>query len=119
MNALEELKNCPDIGTLKAALQKLCKKFGRIANLDVLTTMQEGSRRAICFLRMDSPENEQVLMKALGVGRFGKEIVFVVDLAAPLISENEGPSSEWADIEGPSSDRADIEGPSSDRADLL
>lgn len=97
MNALEELRHCPDVATLKPALQKLCEKFGRIANLDVLTAMHEGTKQAICFLRLDSPEKEQVLMKTLGVGRFGGEIVFVVDLAIPLTSEDEGQSSQWAE----------------------
>jgi hypothetical protein len=78
-------------------LQRLCGKFGRIARLDVLTAMHEGTKQAICFLRLDSTEKEQVLMKALGVGRFGGEIVFVVDLHAPVASEDEGPSSEWAE----------------------
>jgi hypothetical protein len=97
MNGLEELRHCPDVPTLKPALRRLCEKFGRIANLDVLTAMHEDTKQAICFLRLDSPEKEQVLMKTLGVGRFGGEIVFVVDLAVPLTSEDEGPSSQWAE----------------------
>jgi hypothetical protein len=99
MNALEKLGHCPDVATLKPALQRLCGKFGRIARLDVLTAMHEGTRQAICFLRLDSPEKEQVLMKALGVGRFGGEIVFVVDLHAPAASQDAGPSSQWAEFE--------------------
>lgn len=78
-------------------MHRLCEKFGRIANLDILTAMHEGTMQAICFLRLDPPEKEEVLMKTLGVGRFGGEIVFVVDLATPLASEDEGPSSEWAE----------------------
>lgn len=80
-------------------MQRLCGKFGRIARLDVLTAMHEGTKQAICFLRLDSTEEEQVLMKALGVGRFGGEIVFVVDLHAPVASEDEGPSSQWAEFD--------------------
>ncbi|SFC24132.1 hypothetical protein SAMN05216344_11221 [Polaromonas sp. OV174] len=96
MNALEELSQCPNIATLKPALQRLCEKFGRIASLDVLTAMHEGRRQAICFLRLVSPEKEDALMKTLGVGRFGGEIVFVVDLG---VSEDAGPSSQWAQFE--------------------
>ena len=98
MNAIEELRHCPDVATLKPALQRLCGKFGQIANLDILTAMHEDTMQAICFLRLDSPKKEDVLMKALGVGRFGGEIVFVVDLAVPMASEDEGPSSEWAEL---------------------
>ncbi len=97
MNALEALRHCPDVATLKPALQQLCGQFGRVVNLDVLTTMHEGTKQAICFLRMDSPKNEHLLMKTLGVGQFGGEVVFVVDLHTPVTSEDDGPSSEWAE----------------------
>ena len=99
MNAIEELRQCPDVATLKPALQKLCEKFGRIASLDVLTAMHEGTKQAICFLRLDSPEQEEKLMKTLGVGRFGGEVVFVVALNVPVTSEDAGPSSQWAELE--------------------
>jgi hypothetical protein len=99
MNALDELGHCPDIATLKPALERLCGRFGQVARLDVLTAIHEGTRQAICFLRLDSPEKEQVLMKTLGVGRFGGEIVFVVDLNVPMTSESAGPSSQWAEFE--------------------
>jgi hypothetical protein len=100
MSALDELSQCPDISTLKPALKRLCEKFGEIASLDVLTATHEGRRQAICFPRLVSPEGEERLMKTLGVGRFGGEIVFVVNLNAPVTSEDAGPSSEWADLEG-------------------
>jgi hypothetical protein len=99
MNALDELGHCPDVATLKPALQRLCGKFGRIARLDVLTAMHEGRKQAICFLRLDSHEKEQVLMKTLGVGCFGGEVVFVVDLSVPMTSESAGPSSQWFEFE--------------------
>ena len=100
MNALDELRQCSNVATLKPALQRLCEKFGRIASLDVLTAMHEGRKQAICFLRLASPEKEETLMKTLGVGRFGEEIVFVVDLNAPVTSEDAGPSSQWAELDG-------------------
>lgn len=97
MNALDELSQCPNVATLKPAVQRLCKKFGRIARLEILTARHEGARQAICFVRLASPEKEDALMKALGVGRFGGEIVFVVHLNAPVTSDDAGPSSQWAD----------------------
>ena len=82
MNALDRLRYCPDIATLKPALQGMCEKFGHVTRLDVLSAIHEGTRQAICFLRLESPEKEQVLMQSLGVGRFGGEIAFVLDLGA-------------------------------------
>lgn len=99
MNPLERLQHCPDIATLKPELHSVCEKFGRITRLDVLTAIHEGTRQAICFLRLDTPEKEQMLMRALGVGRFGGEIVFVFDLGSADSSQTEGPSSQWSTFE--------------------
>ena len=44
-------------------------------------------------------EQERALMHSLGVGRFGGEIVFVVDLQTPDTPEDTGPSSQWASCE--------------------
>lgn len=99
MQKTEELRECADVPTLRRALQDMCEPFGAIRRLDVLTSTHEGRQQAICFLRMATPEQEQVLMKLLGVGRFGGEIVFVVDLKEPPCSEESGPSSVWADFE--------------------
>ena len=74
MNALDRLRYCPDIATLKPALQGVCEKFGHVTRLDVLSAIHEGTRQAICFLRLESLEKEQVLMQSLGVGRFNGEI---------------------------------------------
>ena len=87
MTVLDSLRRCPDVATLKPALHKICEKFGRVSRLDVLTAIHEGTRQAICFLRLESPEHEQLLMQTLGVGRFGGEIVFVVDLNQDAHSE--------------------------------
>lgn len=95
MNPLDRLRHCPDVATLKPALHRLCEKFGQVTRLDVLTSIHEGTRQAICFLRLDSPDKEQQLMQSLGVGRFGGEIVFVVDLGAGNPGEAGGPSSRW------------------------
>ena len=103
LNALDDLRQCRDVATLKPALQKLCEKFGKVARLDVLTAMHEGTKQAICFLRMDAPDKEVLLMKALGVGRFGGEIVFVLDLSdcanGKGADSSSSPSSQWAETE--------------------
>lgn len=98
MKTLEELRECEDVATLRAALHEICEPFGAIRRLDILTSVHEGRQQAICFLRMATAEQEQALMKLLGVGRFGGEIVFVMDLKAAPPAEETGPSSAWADF---------------------
>ncbi len=77
------LKNFPDIGTLRPALHSLCSRYGSVARLDILAASQAGKRQALCFLRMDSAAQEQQLMRELGVGRFGGDLVVIVDLLTP------------------------------------
>lgn len=79
-DSLGTLKNCSDIKSLKRELHSLCSRFGSIARLDILTARQAGKRQALCFLRMDSAAQERKVMSELGVGRFGGDIVVVVDL---------------------------------------
>lgn len=97
MSALAELRQHRDVNSLRSALHELCGQFGRITRLDILTAMHEGTKQAICFMRMERPEQEQTLMKTLGVGRFGCEVVFVLDLNVPVTAEEDGPSSQWAE----------------------
>jgi endonuclease III len=97
VSALSELRQHSDVSSLKSALHQLCSEFGRITRLDILTAMHEGTKQAICFLRMEHPEQEKQLMKTLGVGRFGGEVVFVLNLNVPVTAEDPGPSSQWAD----------------------
>lgn len=79
----DELKNFPDIGALRPALHSLCSRYGSVARLDILAASQAGKRQALCFLRMDSAAQEQHLMHELGVGRFGGDLVVIVDLLTP------------------------------------
>ena len=77
---LEQLNGYPDIGALRSALLSICSRFGSIARLDILAAGHAGKRQALCFLRMDSAEQEQQLISELGVGRFGGDLVVIVDL---------------------------------------
>lgn len=79
-NILQPLQNCTDITDLKPALQSICARFGSVARLDILAASQAGKRQALCFLRMDSAEQEDQLVRELGVGRFGGDLVLVIDL---------------------------------------
>lgn len=95
MRSLRDLQQCADVATLTPALHGLCSHFGRVEKLAILTATHEGAQQAICFLRLESSEKEQVLMKTLGVGRFGGEVVFVVDLKAQDGAEEFNTTSQW------------------------
>lgn len=113
MRSLGDLRQCPDVATLTPALHGLCSHFGRVEKLAILTASHEGAQQAICFLRMESSEKEQVLMKTLGVGRFGGEVVFVVDLQPSSFNAEFGPSSQWTDFDD-ANHSADIDESSDD-----
>ena len=97
MSTLARLQQHADVASLKSALHQLCSEFGRITRLDVLAATQQGVRQAVCFLRMDRPEQEQQLMKTLGVGRYGGEVVFVIRLGEPETTDQDDDTPAWAD----------------------
>jgi hypothetical protein len=82
LHALQDLQQCDSAEKLTPALHRLCSHFGTVENLVVLTARHEGTKQAICFLRLASEAEEQTLMQSLGVGKFGGEVVIVVDLKA-------------------------------------
>lgn len=77
---LEQLKDCADLSELRAALHALCSRFGLILRLDILLASQAGKQQALCFFRLESGVQEQQLMYELGVGRFGGDLVVIVEL---------------------------------------
>jgi hypothetical protein len=97
MSTLARLQQHTDVSSLRSALLQLCSEFGRITRLDVMAATHQGVRRAICFLRMDRPEQEQQLMQTLGVGRYGGEVVFVIRLSGPEAEDDEAGTPAWAD----------------------
>ena len=99
MRTFANANRCTDIASLKSMVTGMSTRFGVLKRLDILTAVHEGHHQAICFLRLKTPEQEQALMKSLGVGRFGGELVFVVDLKAPPAYEDSAPSSQWMDDE--------------------
>lgn len=94
-HALRDLQQYATAETLTPALHRLCRHFGLIEKLVILTAKHEGAKQAICFLRLALEEQEQALMKALGVGRFGGEIVIVVDLKANESSSDLPTNFHW------------------------
>ncbi|HMT16256.1 MAG: RNA-binding protein [Proteobacteria bacterium] len=99
MDTLSAFRHCDDVATLKSRVADLSATFGTLKRLDILMAAHEGRQQAICFVRLQTPEQERALMHSLGVGRFGGEIVFVVDLQTPDTPEDTGPSSQWASCE--------------------
>lgn len=93
-NEFDQLKNFPDIGTLRPALHSLCSRYGSVARLDILSASQAGKRQALCFLRLDSAAQEQQFMRELGVGRFGGDLVVIVDLLTPGTMTGPGASAQ-------------------------
>ena len=79
---LRSLGGCGDIARLRSAIGELCAEFGGVKRIDVLTLAEAEKRRAMCFLRLESAEQEQRLINALGVSRFGDDVLVIVDLGA-------------------------------------
>jgi len=77
---LDQLKCCADIDSLRSTLLALCAPFGTVAQLDIFLAAPVDHHQALCFWHMQSPEEDALLMSEWGVGRFGGELVTVVDL---------------------------------------
>lgn len=82
-DALKDLAQCGDVGSLASALRTLCSEFGSVSRLDMLTMIDAGKRQAVCLLRLDSSEQEQNLMRKFGASRFGEDLCVVVDMRMP------------------------------------
>ena len=78
---LKALAGCGDPDRLKAAIRELCAEFGKVTSMSIMTMTEAEQRRALCFLRLESQAQEIELMTSLGAGRFGNEVLIVVDLA--------------------------------------
>jgi len=72
----------PHVLTLHDQLHALFSRYGQVQRLDLVRTDQGQARRAMCFLRMASDFQEQALVSALGMGRFGGDLVWVLALDA-------------------------------------
>jgi hypothetical protein len=84
---LVQLDGRHDLAGLRIALDTLCSRYGRLSHLTILPANHVGRQQALCFLRMASIDEEESIMTALGIGRFGGELVLVVNLRAGLAAE--------------------------------
>lgn len=82
--ALDQLCTCTDLVSTKSALLLICAEFGTVKRLDVLLGSQGNTPQALCFLRMETSEQEQLVMRFLEVARFAGDLVIVVDMPAPV-----------------------------------
>jgi hypothetical protein len=80
LQTLRELQHHASAESLTPALHGLCSRFGSVKKLAILTAKHKGAKQAICFLQLESEAEEQALMSSLGVGKFGDEVIIVVDL---------------------------------------
>lgn len=97
-DTLVELQEHDNAESLTPALHNLCSHFGQVEKLVVLTARHEGAQQAICFLRLESMHQEQILMRELGVGKFGEEIVIVVDLKPNKPVHESQPHTQWRHV---------------------
>lgn len=77
---LEPLAACDDAASLRSAVNALCARFGKPRRIDVVTVAKAERRQALCFLKLESAKEESAMMAALGITRFGDELLIVVDL---------------------------------------
>ncbi|MDO9403218.1 MAG: hypothetical protein Q7T87_04245 [Polaromonas sp.] len=105
MTIHQMLHTCSSTADVQSALRTICSRFGSLHRLDVIATSPRKGRQAMCFLRMASPSQENQLIEHIGphhgVGRFGGDVVLVVDLqGAPPATAPEAPGG-FADTSSP------------------
>lgn len=83
---IDQLDGRHDLASLRSALHDLCSRFGSLRHLTILPANHVGRQQALCFLRMSSSEEEARIMTALGIGRFGGELVLVLNLRRNQVS---------------------------------
>jgi hypothetical protein len=77
------LADTADIFALRDRLHALFSGYGEVLRLDLVRADAGQTRRILCFVRMAREEEERALMQALGMGRFGGDLVLVLALDPP------------------------------------
>ena len=95
MKTLAELKSCDSISELREMLLEICTNFGPVERLEILKAVHECRHQVICFISLSTLDQELALMRAMGVGRFDDQVVFVVDLDKAPNDEAPDSSAEW------------------------
>lgn len=84
---LENLGSLASVVELKKSLRAICSAYGAVTKLEVVVARQVGKRRALCFLGMQSSEQEQVLMRELQLGQFGGDVIAIIELESDMQPE--------------------------------
>lgn len=87
LHAGEYLRLSVDTLGLRDELTALCRPYGQLLRLDILPAGGSGRQQVLCVLRMQTLAQDQRLMQALGIGRFGGDLVLVIDLSVPLATQ--------------------------------
>jgi hypothetical protein len=90
---LAQLDGRHDLAGLRAALDSLCSRYGLLRHLTILPANHVGRQQALCFLRMANSKEEERIMAALGIGRFGGELVLVLNLRPELVADTRSQAS--------------------------
>lgn len=72
-----------DAPLLRERLHALLSAHGQVCRLDLVHTDQGQMGRVLCFVRMSSTQEEQAVARALGLGRFGGDLVMVLRVPPP------------------------------------
>jgi hypothetical protein len=75
-----------DTFDLRERLYLLFSEHGQVHRLELLRADQNGQRRFLCFVRMRNEQENQALAQALGLGRFGGDLVMLIapDADSPI-----------------------------------
>jgi len=74
-----------DISIWRDRLHALFSEHGHVSRLDLVRADQAGQRRYLCFLRMASEEEDSAVALALGLGRFGGDLVMLISPDEPAL----------------------------------
>ncbi len=67
-----------DTFDLRERLYLLLSEHGQVQRLELLRADQSGQRRFLCFVRMRSEPENRAVAQALGLGRFGGDLVMLI-----------------------------------------
>jgi hypothetical protein len=74
-----------DVFVLRDRLQALFALHGRVRRLDLVRADQAGQRRFLCFVRMATAQEDDAVAQALGLGRFGGDLVMLIAPDEPSV----------------------------------
>lgn len=74
-----------DISVWRDRLHALFSLHGHVSRLDLVRADQSGQRRFLCFVRMANEQEDDAVALALGLGRFGGDLVMLISPDEPAL----------------------------------